>query len=96
MKLFAFIDKICNYIEIKWSAVYKCGVHAMNLAVEISTARYERVHRRKPRGFTLWYFRMPDGWTFSQAGTYAAAKRAATAHARRRGLGPVARLQVWS
>ncbi len=68
----------------------------MTLTVEISTARYERVHRRKPRGFTLWYFRMPDGWTFSQAGTYASAKRAAAAHARQRSQGPVARLQVWS
>jgi len=63
--------------------------------VEISTARYERVHRRKPRGFTLWYFRMPDGWTFSQSGTYASAKRAAAAHALRRSQGGVARLQVW-
>ncbi len=67
----------------------------MTPVVEISTARYERVHRRKPRGFTLWYFRMPDGWTFSQPGTYASAKRAAAAQARRRVCGPIARLQVW-
>lgn len=67
----------------------------MTPTVEISTTRYERIHRRKPRGFTLWYFRMPDGWTFSQTGTYESAKRAAAAHAQRRRQGPVARLQVW-
>ncbi len=67
----------------------------MTPVIEISTERYERVYRRKPRGFTLWHFRMPDGWTFSQTGTYASAKRAAAEHARRRSFGPVARLQVW-
>ena len=68
----------------------------MTAMVEFSTTRYERVHRRKPRGYALWYFRMADGWTFSQHGTYATAKRAAEAHARRRSRGSVARLQVWS
>ena len=55
----------------------------MSLQVEISTARYEYAHRRKPRGFGLWYFRMPDGLTFSFAGTYAQASREA---ARRAGV----------
>jgi hypothetical protein len=52
--------------------------------VEFITSRYEWAHHRKPRGFRLWYFRMPDGATFCYAGPYFEAKRAAAAHARRR------------
>ncbi|TVR81035.1 MAG: hypothetical protein EA405_09455 [Rhodospirillales bacterium] len=47
--------------------------------IQISTMRYEWAHRRKPRGYRLWYFRMPDGTTFCHAGTYAQARQAAMA-----------------
>lgn len=36
----------------------------MSVTIEFSTSRYERLHGRKPRGYGLWYFRMPDGRTF--------------------------------
>jgi hypothetical protein len=52
-------------------------------SIEVATQQYERAHRRKPRGFRLWYFRMPDGMVFSYAGTFATAKQAARDHARR-------------
>jgi hypothetical protein len=67
---------------------------AMSFEVEFSTSRYEWVHRRKPRGYSLWYFRMPDGFTFSQEGTFPKAKQAAAAHARQRYGGGVVRIQV--
>ena len=67
---------------------------AMSTEVEFSTGCYESVHRRKPRGYSLWYFRMPDGFTFSQEGTFPKAKQAATAHARQRFGGGVVRIQV--
>ncbi len=66
----------------------------MNPDVEFSTLCYEWVQRRKPRGYTLWYFRMPDGVTFSQEGTFLRAKQAAAAHARRRFGGSQVRIQV--
>ena len=66
----------------------------MNPEVEFITSRYEWVHRRKPRGYSLWYFRMPDGFTFSQEGTFPKAKQAAAAHARRRYGEGVVRIQV--
>lgn len=55
----------------------------MRASIDISTYRYEWAHRRKPRGYRLWYFRMPDGVTFSHAGTYSEARQAASAHALR-------------
>lgn len=58
------------------------GTVTMSKNVEISTAFYESAHHRKPRGFGLWYFRMPDGLTFSFAGTYVRATRAAVERAR--------------
>ncbi len=69
---------------------------AMSPDVEFSTSRYESLHRRKPRGYSLWYFRMPDGFTFSQEGTFPKAKQAAAAHARQRYGGGVVRIQVCS
>lgn len=55
--------------------------------VEITTNLYECAHRRKPRGFRLWYFRLPGDLVFSYAGTYAEAKQAACVQARRRHRG---------
>lgn len=46
---------------------------------EISTIAYEQRHGRKPRGYGLWYFRLPGGLTFSYPGGYRAAARAAAA-----------------
>lgn len=54
------------------------------MQMQIITKRYETVHRRKPRGYRLWYFQMPDGLTFSYTGSYGRAKQAAAAHAMRR------------
>ena len=68
----------------------------MNPEVEFSTSCYEWVHRRKPRGYSLWYFRMPDGFTFSQEGTFLQAKQAAAALARQRLTGNSVRIQVWT
>ena len=51
--------------------------------LEISTIRYECAHRRKPRGYRLWYFQMPDGVTFYYSGTYSEARQAAAVHAQR-------------
>ena len=68
--------------------------NTMNPEVEFSTGCYEWVHRRKPRGYSLWYFRMPDGFTFSQEGTFPRARQAAAAHARQRFGGGVVRIQV--
>ena len=68
----------------------------MNPEVEFSTSRYERMHGRKPRGYSLWYFRMPDGFTFSQEGTFVQAKQAAAALARQRFAGNSVRIQVWT
>jgi hypothetical protein len=67
----------------------------MNTEVEFSTSRYERMHGRKPRGYSLWYFRMPDGFTFCQEGTFPQAKQAAAAHARQWFTGDVVRVQVY-
>lgn len=50
-------------------------------AIDVSTVRYRCVHQRKPRGYRLWYFAMPDGLTFSYIGSYSEAKRAAAAQA---------------
>jgi hypothetical protein len=54
----------------------------MSVNVEISTARYEWAHHRKPRGYGLWYFRMPDGRTLCVHDTYGRAERLAAARAR--------------
>jgi hypothetical protein len=67
----------------------------MSPEVEFSTSRYESMHGRKPRGYSLWYFRMPDGATFSQEGTFPQAKEAAAAHARQWFAGAVGRVQVY-
>jgi hypothetical protein len=67
-----------------------------NPEVEFSTSRYEWVHGRKPRGYSLWYFRMPDGFTFCQEGTFTQAKQAAAAHARQWFGGDVVRVQVYT
>ncbi len=50
---------------------------ATAVTIEFSVDRYLWAHRRKPRGFRLWYFRLPDGSTFCFSGTYSEAKRAA-------------------
>ncbi len=55
----------------------------MNSNLFVSTITYEQRHGRKPRGYGLWYFRMPGGLTFSYPGGYQAAARAATAFASR-------------
>lgn len=68
----------------------------MNLEVAFSTSRYECMHGRKPRGYSLWYFRMPDGVTFCQEGTFAQAKQAAAVHARQWFTGDVVRVQVYT
>jgi hypothetical protein len=68
----------------------------MNSEVEFSTSRYERVHGRKPRGYSLWYFRMPGGVTFYQEGTFPQAQQAAAAHARKWFEGDVVRVQVYT
>lgn len=62
--------------------------------LEISTFRYEWAHRRKPRGYRLWYFRMPDGLTFNYMGTYSEARQAAAAHAQRRFRGTQVCIQL--
>jgi len=54
------------------------------------------MHGRKPRGYGLWCFRMPDGVTFCQEGTFPRAKQAAAAHARRWFEGDVFRIQVYT
>jgi hypothetical protein len=54
------------------------------------------MHGRKPRGYSLWYFRMPDGVTFCQIGTFPQAKQAAAAHARQWFTGDVVRVQVYT
>lgn len=59
----------------------------MNPDVEISTDRYEWAHHRKPRGFGLWHFTLPDGFTVSVAAAYSRASRIAAAEARRRTAG---------
>ena len=55
----------------------------MHQELVINTIRYECAHRRKPRGYRLWYFRMPDGLTFYYSGTYSEARQAAAVHAHR-------------
>lgn len=62
--------------------------------IEISTMRYEWAHRRKPRGYRLWYFRMPDGSTFCYAGTYGEARQAATELAQQRSYNVAAPIQL--
>jgi hypothetical protein len=66
----------------------------MSVTVEVSTSRYERLHGRKPRGYGLWYFRMPDGRTFVHSGCYYASCRAAKAHARKIAANAAMHLQV--
>jgi hypothetical protein len=66
----------------------------MAITVEISTSRYEQLHGRKPRGYGLWYFRLPDGRTFAHAGCYYASRRIAAAQARHVAAGSVLRMQV--
>lgn len=66
----------------------------MSVIVEFTTSRYERLHGRKPRGFGLWYFCMPDGRMFVHSGYYHVSRRAASAHARKLAVGPVMRVQV--
>ncbi|MBK8908534.1 MAG: hypothetical protein IPM60_11710 [Rhodospirillales bacterium] len=47
------------------------------MTIEFSIDRYVRAHNHKPRGYRLWYFWLPDDVTYSHAGTYSEAKRAA-------------------
>lgn len=47
------------------------------MTIEFSIDRYVWAHHHKPRGYRLWYFRLPDDVTYSHAGTYSEAKRAA-------------------
>lgn len=53
--------------------------------LEVSTITYELRHGHKPRGYGLWYFRLPGGLPFSYPGHYRAAARAAAAFADRLG-----------
>jgi hypothetical protein len=62
--------------------------------IEFSTSRYEHLHGRKPRGYGLWYFRMPDGRTFVHPGCYHESRRAVAAQARRVAADAVTRVQV--
>jgi len=55
----------------------------MMSTLEVSTVTYEQRHGHKPRGYGLWYFRLPGGLTFSYPGGYRQAARAATAFAGR-------------
>jgi len=66
----------------------------MHVTIEVSTRRYEQVYGRKPRGYALWYFRLPGGGTFAHPGLYSAAARAACAHARRQSPVSVVHLQL--
>lgn len=66
----------------------------MSVTIELTTSRYERLHGRKPRGYGLWYFCMPDGRTFVHSGCYHVSRRAAIAHARKLALGSAMRVQV--
>jgi hypothetical protein len=69
------------------------GGDAKSVTIEFSTSRYERLHGRKPRGYGLWYFRMPDGRTFAHPGYYVS-RRAVKAHARHFAVDTVMRVQV--
>lgn len=51
--------------------------------LEVSTIAYEQRYGRKPRGYGLWYFRLPGGLTFTYPGRYQTAARAAAAFAGR-------------
>lgn len=53
--------------------------------LEVSTITYEQRHGHKPRGYGLWYFRLPGGLPFSYPGNYRAAARAAADFAGRLG-----------
>jgi hypothetical protein len=66
----------------------------MSVTIEFTTSRYERLHGRKPRGYGLWYFCMPDGRTFVHPGCYHISRRAALAHARKLPVSSVMRVQV--
>ena len=66
----------------------------MSVSIEFSTSRYERLHGRKPRGYGLWYFRMPDGRTFVHPGSYYVCRRAVEAQAQRMAADTVMRVQV--
>ena len=66
----------------------------MSVTIEFSTSRYERLHGRKPRGYGLWYFRMPDGRTFVHPGSYDVCRRAVEAQAQRIAADTVMRVQV--
>jgi hypothetical protein len=66
----------------------------MSVTIEFSTSRYERLHGRKPRGYGLWYFRMPDGRTFVYPGSYYVSRRAVKAQARQIAADTVMRVQV--
>jgi hypothetical protein len=70
------------------------GGDAKSVTIEFSTSRYERLHGRKPRGYGLWYFRMPDGRTFAHPGYYYVSRRAVKAHARHFAVDTVMRVQV--
>ena len=66
----------------------------MSVTIEFSTSRYERLHGRKPRGYGLWYFRMPDGRTFVHPGSYYVCRRTVKAQAQRIATDTVMRVQV--
>lgn len=66
----------------------------MSVTIEFSTSRYERLHGRKPRGYGLWYFRMPDGRTFVHPGPYCVCRRTVKAQAQRIATDTVMRVQV--
>jgi hypothetical protein len=63
--------------------VYRTASKSMPGKFEVSTIAYEQRYGHKPRGFGLWYFRLPGGLTFSYTGGYHAAARAASAFADR-------------
>lgn len=66
----------------------------MACKVVVSTVGYEQLHGRKPRGYGLWYFRLPGGLTFSLPGTYEVALRVATVHASRIDGSSLVRMQL--
>lgn len=66
----------------------------MMTTIKVSTRRYEQVYGRKPRGYGLWYFQLPDGGTFTHSGLYSDASRAARAHVRRLSALPMIYVQL--
>lgn len=53
----------------------------------VRTGKYYSVHLKQPRGWGYWWFSdLFEDWTFSFAGSYADAKRAALAAAKEQNM----------